>query len=213
MDHCCANKGKELEQLALQGAQRRVLIIVLAINAAMFVIEFGAGLYAGSAALMADSVDMLGDALVYGLSIYALARSARWKAGAALAKGSFILVFGLGVLVEVGVKIVNGVPPSSTLMLAFGLIALVANLVCLSLLWRFRAHDINMASTFECSRNDVIANTGVLLAGAAVAMTGSPWPDIVIALVIAALFLRSAIKVLRGAWAEWRPTHLQTVAR
>jgi Co/Zn/Cd efflux system component len=103
MDDCCAAKSCELDRLAEQSSQRRVLIAVLLINAVMFVVEFGAGIAAGSASLMADAVDMLGDAFVYGLSLYALTRGARWKAGAALAKGGFILLFGLGVLIEVAV--------------------------------------------------------------------------------------------------------------
>jgi cation diffusion facilitator family transporter len=186
----------ELERLARQAEQRRVLIVVLIINAVMFFAEFGAGLVAGSAALMADATDMLGDALVYGVSLYAIARSDRWKAGVAAFKGAFILLLGLGILVNVAIKIQSGVPPSSTLMLIFGGLALVANLVCLGLLWRFRAQDVNMASTWECSRNDVISNVGVLAAAAMVAVTSSPWPDILIGLAMAAVVLRSAVRVL-----------------
>ena len=198
-DHCCAGKGKELERLARQAEQRRVLQMVLAINAAMFVAEFTAGAIAGSAALMADSVDMLGDALVYGLSIYALSRSERWKGGAALAKGIFILAFGVGIAIDIVTKIQSDIPPSSTLMLVFGSIALAANLTCLRLLWRFRRQDVNMASTFECSRNDVISNVGVLAAAGAVALTASPWPDLIIGALIAVLFLRSAFQVIRAS--------------
>jgi Co/Zn/Cd efflux system component len=148
---------------------------------------------------MADAVDMLGDALVYGLSLFALSRSERWKGGAALAKGLFIFVFGVGILVEVAFKIRSGVPPSSRLMLAFGGLALAANLLCLRLLWQFRAHDVNMASTFECSRNDVISNLGVLIAAGLVATLHLPWPDIVVGVIIAVLFLRSAINVIGNA--------------
>lgn len=200
MDDCCAHKSTELEALARRKDQRRVLSIVLAVNAIMFVAEFGAGLVAGSVALMADAVDMLGDAMVYGLSLYALDRGDKWKAGAALFKGGFILLFGVWVLIEMAVKIVVGVPPSAPLMLIFGAVALAANLICLSLLWRFRQQDVNMASTFECSRNDVIANLGVLVAAGGVAVFASPWPDIAVAAVIAALFLRSAITVLVSGW-------------
>ncbi len=191
--------------MARQRDQRRVLIAVLALNAVMFVLEFGAGVIANSAALMADAVDMFGDAFVYGLSLYALDRGFKWKAGAALAKGGLILLFGLGVLVEIGARITSGVPPSSLLMLAFGGLALAVNLTCLSLLWRFRAQDVNMSSTFECSRNDVVANVGVLIAAVAVGFTGSAWPDIVIAVLIAAVFLRSAVRVISQAWAELGP--------
>ena len=198
-DDCCASKGQELERLAKQADQRRVLITVLAINAVMFVLEFGAGLIAGSTALMADATDMFGDALVYGVSLYALARSERWKAGAAMFKGAFILLLGVGIVINVIMKIKSGVPPSSTLMLTFGGLALVANLACLRLLWRFRSLDVNMSSTFECSRNDVISNVGVLVAAGAVAMFATPWPDILIGSAMAVLFLRSSFRVLLEA--------------
>ncbi|WP_380873732.1 hypothetical protein ACFB49_43440 [Sphingomonas sp. DBB INV C78] len=204
MSDCCSAKGCELEKLAQQAEQRRVLIAVLAINLVMFVVEFGAGFIAGSAALMADSVDMLGDALVYGVSLYALDRSLRWRAGAALFKGGFILLLGVGVLIQIGTRLTTGVPPASGLMLVFGALALVANLVCLRLLWRFRSHDVNMASTFECSRNDVIANVGVLVAAAGVAAFASPWPDIIVASAIAIIFLRSAIRILMSGSREFR---------
>lgn len=206
-EHCCSAKGKELERLAVQAEQRRVLTIVLAINATMFFLEFGAGVIAGSAALMADAVDMLGDALVYGLSLYALARSDRWKGGAALAKGVFILAFGIGILIDIAIKLRSGIPPSSTLMLGFGTLALAANLLCLRLLWRFRAQDVNMASTFECSRNDVVSNIGVLVAAGGVAISASPWPDILVGAAIAALFLRSAFGVIRSALPVLRTSH------
>jgi Co/Zn/Cd efflux system component len=203
-DQCCSAKAKELEALAGRHEQRRVLIAVLVINALMFVVEFGAGLAAGSSALMADSVDNLGDAFVYALSLFALARGPRWEAAAALTKGIIILAFGLAVIVELGVKIAYGVPPSSTLMLIFGALALVANLSCLGMLWRFRRLNVNMSSTFECSRNDVISNLGVLAAAGLVAATASAWPDILVGGVIALLFLHSAFRVLGEAWPAWQ---------
>jgi cation diffusion facilitator family transporter len=205
-DSCCSSKGQELERLAQQADQRRVLLIVLAINAVMFFVEFGAGIIAGSTALMADATDMLGDALVYGLSLYALSRSDRWKAGAAMFKGAFILLLGVGIVINVIVKIRSGVPPSSNLMLAFGALALLANLACLRLLWRFRSLDVNMSSTFECSRNDVMSNVGVLVAAGAVALFASPWPDIVIGSAMAILFLRSSFRVLMEAAPKMRAT-------
>jgi cation diffusion facilitator family transporter len=203
-DHCCSSKGQELEKLAHQADQRRVLVAVLAINAVMFVLEFGAGVVAGSTALMADATDMLGDALVYGVSIYAITRSARWKAGAAMFKGIFILALGIGIVVNVLAKVQSGIPPSSTLMLVFGGLALVANLACLRLLWSFRSHDVNMASTFECSRNDVMSNVGVLVAAGAVALLSSPWPDIIIGSAMAVLFLRSSLRVMADAAPQLR---------
>lgn len=203
-DDCCSRKGDTIARLGHKADQRRVLIAVMAINFVMFVAEFGGGVYARSSALMADSVDMLGDAAVYALSLYALHRGPRWEAGAALAKGGVILVFGIAVMIEIADKIVNGVPPSSTLMLAFGSVALAANLTCLALLWRFRSENVNMSSAFECSRNDVASNVGVLVAAGLVAMTGAAWPDIVIGGVIAIIFLRSAWRVLAEAIPAWR---------
>lgn len=207
MSGCCANKGDALAVAARRGEVRKVLYIVLAINGLMFFAEFGAGLVAHSAALMADSMDMLGDALVYVISLYALDRSSRWRAGAALFKGAFILFLGLGVLVQIGFKLMFGVPPSSGLMLLFGGLALVANLYCLRLLWRFRADNVNLSSTVECSRNDVIANVGVMVAAAGVAIFASPVPDIAVAIVIAFLFLRSALRVTAEAWPQYRAAH------
>ena len=204
MDDCCSNKGDEIAALAVDPRQRRVLVIVMLINLAMFALEFGGGLLARSSALMADSVDMLGDAIVYALSLYALSRGPRWEAGAALTKGGIILVFGLAVIFEIAEKLANGVAPSSTLMLGFGSVALVANLTCLALLWRFRTTSINKSSTFECSRNDVVSNIGVLVAAGLVAMTGRAWPDIAVGGVIALVFLRSAWHVLSLAWPAWR---------
>ncbi|MDH7640267.1 cation diffusion facilitator family transporter [Sphingomonas oryzagri] len=203
MDDCCSRKSEALNTLA-QSEQRRVLIVVMILNLAMFVAEFGAGLVAQSTALMADSVDMLGDAIVYALSLYAIARGSRWEAGAALAKGGLILAFGIVIIAQSLLKISTGGAPSSTIMLAFSGIALAVNLACLALLWRFRNTNVNMSSTFECSRNDVVANLGVFVAGGLIAFTNSPWPDIVVGLAIAALFVRSAVRVLRSAWPVWR---------
>jgi Co/Zn/Cd efflux system component len=204
MSGCCGHGGDAIAIAMRREETRRVLLIVLAVNASMFVVEFGAGVVAQSAALMADSMDMLGDALVYIVSLYALDRSTRWRAGTALFKGGFILLLGIGVVAQIAYKIVNGVPPSSMLMLIFGALALAANLFCLKLLWRFRADNVNLSSTVECSRNDVIANSGVIAAAGGVALFQSPWPDIAVAVVIAFLFLRSAIRVIAEAWPQYR---------
>lgn len=204
MDDCCSDKSCELEALAKRVDRRRVLLAVLALNAAMFFVQSAASVFANSTSLLADAGDMLGDAFVCALSLYALNRSARWKAGAALVKGALIVLFGLLVIAEAVSKAVTNAAPASSLMLAFGALALAVNLGCLTLLWRLRGEDVNMASTFECSRNDVVANVGVLLAAAGVALLKSPWPDILVGLAIAALFLRSAARVLRSAWSEFR---------
>jgi Co/Zn/Cd efflux system component len=195
LDDCCSRKGDELSNVA-HGTQRRVLVIVMVVNAVMFVAECSAGVVAHSSALIADSVDMLGDAIVYALSLYALARGPRWEAGAALAKGFIILAFGAAIVVEVGFKVSNGVTPASGIMLLFSSIALTANTLCLVLLWRFRKLNINMSSTFECSRNDIVSNIGVLIAGGLVAMLAAGWPDILVGGIIAIIFLRSAYQVI-----------------
>ena len=207
VDDCCAAKEGELAVLGAHADIRRVLVVVLAINLVMFVAEFSAGVFARSTSLMADSVDMLGDALVYILSLYALNHGLRWRAGAAVAKGATIAVFGAGVLVEVALKLAHGVTPAASTMILFGLAALGANLACLALLYRYRNRDVNMSSTFECSRNDVIANVGVLLAASGVYFLKAGWPDILVGAIIAMLFLRSAIHVLREAWPQFRSNH------
>lgn len=202
MDHCCETKTDELA--VLRGRQGRVLKIVLAINMVMFLAEFTAGLIAHSTALLADSLDMLGDAFVYGLSLYALERSVRWRTGAALTKGVIMATFGMGVVSEAVVKVVTGVTPEAGMMGIFGVLALTANTACLLLLLRHRTDDLNMRSTWLCSRNDVIANGGVLLAAAGVALTDTAWPDILIGLIIAGLFLSSAWSVMRESLVELR---------
>ena len=202
MDNCCQDKGCELE--ALQGRQSRVLWTVLGINGSMFGVELAVGLLAGSTALLADSLDMLGDALVYGFSLYVLGRSARWRAGAALMKGIIMAAFGLMVLAQTGYHLIVPEVPNSQLMGAAGALALVANVTCLLLLTRHRDDDLNMRSTWICSRNDIIANAGVLAAAAAVFVTGSMWPDLAVGLLITVVFMKSAVYVVRQAVAELR---------
>jgi len=192
VDECC-----EIREIPRE--QRRVLHVVLWINAAMFLTESVAGLLANSTALFADSVDMLGDAIVYGFSLYVIGRGVLWQARAAQLKGIVMAAFAVGVLVQVGAKVARGVAPIVEVMSAVGVLALAANLVCLGLLWRRRADDINMRSAWICSRNDVIGNAAVLVAAGATAMTGSPWPDIAIGLLVASVFARSAVRVLREA--------------
>jgi cation diffusion facilitator family transporter len=200
MGQCCETKAGELAALRLR--QSRVLTTVLAINLTMFCVEFGAGLLSGSTALLADSLDMLGDAFVYGFSLLVLHRSLAWRARAALVKGGIMAAFGIGVLLEAFVRLSTGVPPLAPVMAAIGTFALVANAFCFSLLWRHRGDDINLRSTWLCSRNDLLANGAVLVAAAAVAWSGSIWPDLVVGAGIAVLFLRTAGSVLRESIAE-----------
>lgn len=197
---CCENKSSELAKL--REKQQSVLKIVLLINALMFVIEFVSGVIAKSSALKADSLDMLGDAIVYGFSLYVLYRSARWKAKAALFKGVVIVGFASFVLIDTSFKVISsGMPVAETIGWIGGL-ALLANATCLLLLLRHRNDDINMRSTFICSRNDIISNTSVLIAAFLVQLLSSKWPDILIGYAIAILFFRSAWPILRESIAQ-----------
>jgi cation diffusion facilitator family transporter len=206
MADCCADKSCEIT--AMCTTHGRVLWIVLLINAVMFVVEGWAGLLVHSTSLLADALDMFGDAFVYGFSLFVLARSARWQAGAALAKGGFMLVFGLGVLGEAIHKVLYPVMPGVATMGVIGGLALAANLLCFFLLYRHRSDNLNMRSTWLCSRNDVIANAGVLAAAACSSALTSRWPDIAVGVVIACLFLRSALHVLRQSRQVMRqPSH------
>ena len=202
MGSCCSDKSCALD--ALRARQSSTLKIVLVLNLVMFAVELTAGLLARSTALLADSLDMLGDAMVYAFSLYVVARSARWKAGAALFKGLIMLAFGLFVVAEAVYKMTQPVIPQAETMGLIGLLALAVNTFCFYLLWQHRADDINMRSVWLCSRNDLFANSAVLVAALAVFWSASRWPDIVVGLGIAALFLHSAWLVLRDAIRELR---------
>lgn len=205
MADCCNDKACEIE--ALRNRQSSTLKIVLGINTVMFFVELTAGLVAGSVSLIGDSLDMLGDALVYGFSIYVVARGTRMKAKATLLKGGIMAAFGLFVFGQAIYKIIVPHVPVFETIGAIGLLALAANSMCLVLLWRHRADDINMGSVWLCSRNDIIANVSVLFAAVGVWLTNSGWPDILVGLALAVLFLRSAVFVLRGASTELRTTN------
>ncbi len=202
MADCCNDKACEID--ALRSRQSSTLKIVLGVNAVMFIVELTAGLIGNSVSLVADSLDMLGDALVYGFSLYVVARSSTMKARVALLKGAVMAAFGLFVLGQAIYRIVFPQLPVFEMIGAIGLLALAANSVCFFLLWRHRADDINMNSVWLCTRNDLIANVSVLFAALGVWLTHSGWPDILVGLALAALFLRSAWFVLRTAIAALR---------
>ncbi|MGC2049418.1 MAG: cation transporter [Gallionella sp.] len=202
MADCCNDKACEID--ALRGRQSSILKIVLGINAGMFLVELIAGLLGNSISLVADSLDMLGDALVYGFSLYVVARNPIMKAKAALLKGAIMAAFGLFVLGQAIYRIVFPQLPVFEAIGAIGLLALAANSTCFFLLWRHRADDINMSSVWLCSRNDIIANVSVLFAALGVWLTHSGWPDILVGLALAVLFLRSALFVLREGIKELR---------
>ncbi len=205
MSSCCNDKACEIN--ALRNRQGAVLKWVLAINAVMFVVELTAGLLAGSVSLLADSLDMLGDALVYGFSLYVIARGPRMKALSALFKGGIMAAFGLFVFGQAIYKMLHPALPMAETIGAIGALALAANALCLTLLWRHRGDDINMRSVWLCSRNDIVANVSVLLAALAVSLTHSGWPDILVGLGLALLFLRSSQSVIRDSLAELRLAH------
>ena len=202
MDACCESKSLELEQL--RARHGNVLRAVLAINLILFVVEATAGLLAHSTALLADSLDMLGDSLVYAFSLYVLWRTAEWKALAAILKGIVMAVFGLGVLVEAAYKLIAGVVPDAETMGIVGVLVLLGNGVCFLLLFRHRSDDLNMRSTWLCSRNDIIANLSVLVAAGGVAYFRSIWPDVLLGAAIAVLFLRTSLTVLMESIDEYR---------
>jgi cation diffusion facilitator family transporter len=197
MDSCCEDKACALE--AMRERQSATLKVVLVINAVMFVVELGSGVMARSTALMSDALDNLGDALTYGASLYAVSRGAQARARVALFKGALILLAGLFVLGQVLYRLVVPAQPIFEAMGAISLLALAANGACLALLWKHRREDVNMSSVWECSRNDIASNLAVFVAAGAVWLSGSRWPDLAVGGVLALLFLRSALRVLRGA--------------
>lgn len=193
-DSCCDSKTDELKVLAQR--QAKILWIVLFINLVMFLVEGIFGIIGRSVSLLADSLDMLGDAFVYGISLYVLGKNIRWNASVSLVKGLVMAVFGIGVLVNAVQRYFATTIPIAETMGIIGTLALVANFVCAALLLKHRNDDLNMRSTWLCSRNDVIANSGVLVAAGAVALTGSKYPDLIVGIAIALMVLRSAAHVL-----------------
>lgn len=201
MSGCCDNDCS-LEQL--HERQRGTLGTVLAINAVMFLVIAAAALYARSTALLADSVDNLGDALTYGLSMFVVSRGVSAKAKVALFKGGLILSAAIIVACQIAYKLFFPGVPVFEVMGMFSLMGLVANSICFYLLWRHRHEDINMSSVWECSRNDIASNISVLLAAGAIWATGSGWPDILVALGLVWFLMRSAIRVISSAMLELR---------
>ena len=183
---------------------RRILWIALVVNAAMFVVELGAGTQSGSASLLADAIDFLGDAANYGLSLWVLGMALTWRARAALLKGASMLAFGVFVIGRVTWGVWQGVPPEPFTMGGVGLLALAANLGVAALLYAWREGDANMRSVWLCSRNDAIGNVAVMVAALGVFGTGRGWPDLIVAGVMGGLALSAAVAVIRQARREWR---------
>ncbi len=200
-DPCC----NAIDVASLHGRQRRVLAWVLGINLATFSMMVAGSLLSGSSALLSGALDNLGDALTYALSFAVVGASAQAKARVALVKGLLILGAALAVAAQIGWRLTDLAAPVASTMSAAAVLNLAANVACLRLLAPYRDGDINMASSWECSRNDVIEGVAVIGAAAAVWLLDSPWPDLLVAVVLLAIFLRSATRVLRRAWHESRP--------
>lgn len=199
MSGCCEDTCA-LEKL--QQRQRGTLQAVLGINAVMFLVIAVAALYGKSAALLADSLDNFGDALTYGLSLYAVSRGNVAKAKVALFKGGLIFIAAALVAAQVLYKLAVPSLPMFEVMGVFAVLGLAANALCLSLLWRHRYEDVNMSSVWECSRNDIVSNLSVLVAASAVWFFSSGWPDIVVAVGLLIFLLRSSARVISSARLE-----------
>ncbi len=199
----CGQAGAAVSD-GVDSAYRRVLRRVLAINAVMFVAEGASGLIAGSVALQADALDFLGDAATYGITLYVLGRSVRWRAGAGLAKGAAMALFGLGVVGHAVQRALIVDVPAAAVMGSVGALALAANVISALLLFRHREGDSNRRSAWLCTRNDAIANLAVIAAAGGVFLTGAAWPDLIVGALVAALALGSGIHVMGQALGELR---------
>jgi cation diffusion facilitator family transporter len=185
--------------------ERKVLWLLLAINAVMFFVEFAFGWFADSTGLIADSLDMLADATVYAIALYAVGRSLQRKAHAALASGIFQIILAIAVICEVIRRFISGSEPLSELMISVACIALIANIACLLLIAKHRNGEVHMRASWIFSKNDVLANIGVIIAGTLVHITGASYPDLVIGIIISIIVLRGGISIVRDA----RSTHKQ----
>lgn len=203
MKDCC-DDGCTIDTLLAR--QRGTLRIVLVINGVMFLVVAGAALYSNSTALLADSLDNLGDALTYGLSLYAVSRGSMVKARVALIKGSLIFLAACAVIAQIVHKFYAPGIPVFEIMGTFSILGLAANSLCLYLLWRHRHEDLNMSSVWECSRNDIASNLSVFAAAGGIWLTNSVWPDIVVAFGLALLLIRSSIRVMSSSIVEIRKT-------
>jgi len=194
--------GCEIEEELARGSKRKILWLVLVINLIMFFVEGIAGWLAQSNALMADALDMLGDAAIYGFSLFVIQHDPVWRTRAAILKGIIMSIFALGILGSAIYRVTHQVLPDASTMGIVGGLALAVNLFCAYLLLRFKDDDINMRSAWLCSRNDVLANLGVLAAAGGVAWTGSHWPDLAVGVVIAGLILQSSFGIFKDARLE-----------
>ncbi len=202
-DSCCQG---QLDVSALESRQRRVLIWVLVINVFTFLMMVSGSVLSGSSSLLSGTLDNLGDAVTYALSLAVVGATCTAKARVALFKGLLIVGAALAVAVQIGWRIQHPESPVVETMSIAALLNLGANVLCLRLLYPYRNGDVNMTSVWECSRNDVMEGFAVIAAALAVWGFGSGWPDVLVAIALLILFLRSATRVLRDAWREMYPT-------
>lgn len=206
---CCNQESK------FDGAStgfRRALWMVIAINAAMFIVEVTAGALSGSKALQADALDFLGDTLTYGISLYVIGMSLRVRSTAALVKGISLAAMGIWVLVSTGYQVLVLGVPNAQVMGIVGFMALAANLLSVVILMRYKDGDANVRSVWLCSRNDAIGNVAVMIAAVGVVFTNTAWPDLVVAAMMATLFLWSSLQIIRQALAERQHSILEASA-
>jgi Co/Zn/Cd efflux system component len=198
-DSCC---GKTIDVRALEAEQRRVLVVVLVLNAVTFLVMIAAAWQSGSSSLLSGGLDNFGDAATYALSLAVVGASRRAKARVALFKGALILAAALAVAVQIGWRLAHPTVPLFETIGVIGLLNLGANVLCLRLLTPYRHRDVNMASAWECSRNDVAEGVAVLFAAVGVWAFAAGWPDLLIGAGLLLVFLRSAVRVLRAGWRE-----------
>lgn len=198
-DSCC-NEG--IDTAALQAQQRRVLAIVLAINILAFVMMVIGSWLSGSSALLSGTLDNFGDSVTYALSFAVVGASSTTKGKVAFVKGCLILGAALAVAAQIGWRLTHFGAPAAEIMGGVAILNLVANVVCLRLLTPMRQADVNMASVWECSRNDVVEGSAVIVTAGAVWFFDSGWPDVLVAAVLLVMFLRSAIRVMQSGWRE-----------
>ncbi|MEN5273731.1 cation transporter [Stenotrophomonas lactitubi] len=207
MGECCGC-GKTLDVAAMQARHRRVLWIVLLINLATFLMMVGASWYSHSSALLSGALDNLGDAATYLLSLLVVGAGVAAKARVALFKGVLILAAAVAVAVQIGWRLAHPQVPLFESMGLAALLNLAANGFCLWLLTPYRNDDVNLASAWECARNDIFEGISVVLAAGLVALFGAGWPDLLVAVALLVVFLRSALRVLRIAMVELRASRV-----
>jgi cobalt-zinc-cadmium efflux system protein len=179
--------------------KRRTLWIVLALNVAIAIAFFGTGILADSSALIANGLDNSSDAVVYALSLLALSRSQKWKRAAARVSGVMLLIFAVGVILDVGRRFVEGSEPGGWLMMAMAAVAAVVNLLSLRLLQKIQDKDVNLRAATTFSLNDFISNGGIIIAGVIVLFTGANWPDLLVGIAVAGVAVYGGIDILRDA--------------